>query len=78
MARRGNSEGSITKRKDGRWMARLTLSNGHRRAFYANTRQEAAQKLLKAQKAVSDGVPLPPERQSLDKYLEYWLIESVK
>lgn len=59
-------------------MARLTLSNGHRRAFYANTRQEAAQKLLKAQKAVSDGIPLPPERQSLDKYLDYWLIESVK
>jgi len=40
VSKRGNSEGSISKRTDKRWMARLTLPDGRRKAFYARTRQE--------------------------------------
>lgn len=57
MAKRGNSEGSITKRPDGRYEARVTLPDGKRESFYGKTRQEANQKLLQAQKAISDGLP---------------------
>ena len=78
MTRRGNSEGTITKRKDGRWEARITLSNGNRRCFYAKTRQAVSDKLVKAQKALSEGLTLPPQRQPLKQYLERWLEESVR
>lgn len=37
--RRGNGEGSITKREDGRWMARITVE-GQRRAYYGKTYQD--------------------------------------
>lgn len=49
MARRGNGEGSITKRKsDGLYMARYTVemaTGTERKTLYAKTRKEAAEKL---------------------------------
>ncbi len=38
--RRGNHEGSIFKRKDGRWVGELTL-NGKRLMKYTKTQKEA-------------------------------------
>ena len=38
--RRGNGEGTIYQRNDGRWEGALTMANGHRRSFYAATRRE--------------------------------------
>ena len=49
--KRGNGEGSIGKRKDGRWMARYTVHTAKcpkRRHVYGRTRQEVATKLAKA------------------------------
>jgi hypothetical protein len=41
MARkRGNNEGTIRKRSDGRWEARILMEDGTRRSFYGKTRQE--------------------------------------
>ena len=54
--KRGNGEGSITKRKDGRWMARYTVHTAKgpkRKHIYGRTRQEVAEKLSRA---VSDQV----------------------
>ena len=50
--KRGNSEGSIVQRSDGRYMARVTLPDGRRRAYYGKTRAEAAQKLQRAMAAI--------------------------
>ena len=72
MTRRGHGEGSITRRTDGRWEARVSLPNGQRRHFYARTRQEVARKLHQALKALQDGLPLAPERQTVRQYLETW------
>lgn len=72
-SRRGHNEGSITKRGDGRWEARVSLPNGQRRHYYARTRQEVARKLHQALKAIQDGLPLAPERQTVWQYLETWL-----
>lgn len=51
-SRRGHGEGTISKRKDGRWEARVDLGwiDGRRvrRAFYGATRAEVAEKLRKA------------------------------
>src|SRR5260221_499916 len=75
--RRGNREGTITRRADGRWEARITLEDGKRKCFYGRTRQEVATRLLQAQHDVESGLPLLDERQTLEQYLAAW-IETVK
>jgi integrase len=71
--RRGNGEGSISKRKDGRWVARYFVG-GKRKALYAKTRSEAASKLSQAI-AERDGKPLTAEPSKLPvrEYLREWL-----
>ncbi|MDA1061657.1 MAG: site-specific integrase [Chloroflexi bacterium] len=76
MSRRARNEGSIFKRKDGRWVAQLTYTEGgqrRRRAFYASTQAEARQKLSAARRQLDDGAPLPPERGTVGEYLTTWL-----
>jgi hypothetical protein len=48
MKRRGDHEGTIYQRADGRWEARVTMGVGARRSFYGATRQEVVQKLREA------------------------------
>lgn len=71
--KRGNNEGSITKRKDGRWMARASLPNGQRKAFYGRTRDEVAKKLTAALGDRDKGLPSLNERKTLAAYLHEWL-----
>lgn len=71
--RRGNHEGTIYKRKDGRWEAKITLPDGTRKPLYGKTRQEAAQKLTQAQHDLAKGLPVVAEKQTVDHYLERWL-----
>lgn len=77
MGRRGPHEGSIYERADGRWAAvvHVGYQNGRRvrRSFYAATRAEAAAKLLVAQRAAADGLPLPAARLTVAAYLGGWL-----
>ena len=81
MAKRGNSEGSIYRRSDGRWAASVDLgqADGRRRrkAFYGKTRQDVGRKLQAAQRALADGLPLVDQRQTLGGFLEIWLRDSV-
>src|SRR5262249_10221828 len=71
--KRGNSEGSITRRPDGRWEARITLEGGKRKSFYAKTRQEAARRLAEALRDRDRGLPIVGERQTLAQFLASWL-----
>lgn len=72
--KRGNSEGSITKRKDGLWQAAITLEGGKRKYFYAKNRQEAARKLAEALRDRDKGVLIVTDsRQTLGAYLSTWL-----
>ena len=71
--RRGNNEGSIYKRKDGRWEARISLDHGGRKGLYGKTRQEVARKLAVAIKARQDGLPPVSERQTVRQYMGHWL-----
>jgi integrase len=47
MGRRGNGEGSITRRKDGLYKVQ-TATGAKRRTLYGKTRQEVAEKLTRA------------------------------
>lgn len=76
--RRGNREGSVYQRHDGRWVASVTEASGRRVYRYARTRAEAAAKLTAALKAVQENIPLPPERQAVGDYLTGWLDTTVR
>lgn len=73
MARRGQGEGSIFRRSNGRWAAEITLEGGQRKTFYGKTRQEVATKLSAAQRHLDQGLPLVAERQTVEQFLASWL-----
>ncbi len=78
MSKRGNGEGAITKRGDGRWEARLTMPGGKRSVFYGKRRPEAARKLAAAVRARQEGIPLPPERLTVARFLTDWLEQTAR
>src|SRR5262245_27832873 len=80
--RRGRGEGSIYKRKDGRYAA--TVSDGYRngrrrrRTFYGATRKEVRGQLTKALREQQLGLPVVVERQSTGEFLKKWLEGTAK
>ena len=82
MAKRGNGEGSISKRSGGGWMAQYYVLSGtggrERRTLYAKTRTEAARKLARAIGERDTGFVVDAGRLTVGDYLERWLEDSVK
>ena len=78
--RRGNGEGTITRRKDGRWEARYTehTAGPKRKVLYGKTRQEVAKKLTKAMADRDRGVTFDAENQTLGEFLARWIDISVR
>ena len=73
MGRRGNSEGSIYQRKDGRWVAAVTdPRTGRQLYWYAKSRSLAAAKLNTALRSRDDGARLGAERQTVGEFLTKW------
>jgi integrase len=74
--RRGQGEGSIYQRSDGRWCAVLDLGyvqgKRRRKVAYGKTRKEAGEKLRTLQQQQQAGVNLAAERQTVEQYLTYW------
>ena len=81
MGKRGNGEGSISRRKDGGWMAQYvvhTAAGRKRRTIYGKTRAEVAAKLAKAVSDREDGLVFDDEGLTIEDYLDRWLKDSVK
>ena len=79
--KRGNGEGSITKRDDGRWMARYTvrtIKGPKRRTVYGRTRAEVSAKLAKAMADRDGGLIFDAGILTVGDYLDRWLSNSVK
>jgi integrase len=80
MGRRGNGEGTITRRKDGRWEARyyVPTENGtKRKMIYGKTQAEVRDKLTKALSNRIDGIVYDDENMAVGEYLDAWLKGSV-
>jgi integrase len=80
MGRRGNGEGTITRRKDGRWEARYyvpTVNRTMRKTIYGKTQKEVRDKLTKALSDRIDGIVYDDENMTLGEYLDVWLKGSV-
>jgi integrase len=77
MARRGNQEGAIYQRKDGRWVGVLHLgyANGkrQRKYYYGKTRREVQQRLTAALADHQKGITPAPERQTVAQFLGRYL-----
>jgi integrase len=80
--KRSNGEGTIYRRKDGRFEAAVYLltTGGTRKRIriYAPTRQEAQAKLVDAQAKAQHGIPVPDRAWRLGEYLDYWVKRIVE
>ncbi|MGH2371444.1 MAG: tyrosine-type recombinase/integrase, partial [Chloroflexota bacterium] len=76
--KRGNGEGSIYQRGDGKWCASVTLEGGRRKVLYGKTRAEVAGKLTAALRDVQQGLPVATERLSVGQYLARWLDDAIR
>lgn len=78
MGRRGKGEGSIFKRKDGRWCGFITVGydekgNKKKKFFYGRTRQEVADKIRKALNEIEQGFDVDSSKITLSEWLKIWL-----
>src|SRR5215217_599275 len=79
--RRGNNEGSISRRKDGRWMGRYTVHTADgtkQRAVYGKTRADVSQKLTKAMADRDSGIVYDDKNLTVREYLNRWLSDAVR
>ena len=81
MKRRGNGEGTIVKRADGRYMAvaHLGWEDGRRirKCVYGKTRRAVAKQLTKHIDDHNSGRPMPTSGQTVARFLTSWL-ESIQ
>ncbi len=79
--RRGQNEGSIFERKDGRWCGIISLGwkDGKRRrkAVYGATAEEVQDELTKLKSKKLSGLPIETDRRTVARFLADWLA-SVK
>ena len=81
MGKRGNGEGSITKRKDGRWEARYTVHTAEgskRKILYGKTRADVSAKLTKAMADRDGGLVFDAGSSTVGDYLDRWLCDAVR
>ncbi len=72
MSRRGNGEGSIYQRADGKWCGQAMLA-GKRHTVYGKTRREAQQKPRQVLSNADRGIMPAPEKVTFGDYLTRWL-----
>jgi integrase len=80
--RRSIGEGSVYRRKDGRYVGSaylLTITGARKRIYtYGKSRSEARANLLAVTAQVQQGTPLPDSSWGLAEYLDYWLQQIVR
>jgi integrase len=81
--RRGNNEGTIGKRSDGTWWARLTTGidtqgRQKRKAFYGRTRLDVQKKLTAALNEKNSGTYFEPAKITVESWINTWLAQYKK
>lgn len=77
MAKRGNGEGSIYKRNDGRWMGSLSVkdknNNSTRKTVYGKTKSEVISKMDLLKHDIRTGSYVEPDKITVAEWLKTWL-----
>ncbi len=79
--KRGNGEGSISRRRAGGWMAQYvvhTAEGRKRKTIYGKTRKEVAEKLAKATTDRDGGLVFDAGTLTVGEYVDRWLSDSVR
>jgi hypothetical protein len=80
--KRGNGEGSIWPRKDGRYGFAayvLTTAGTYKRVQgYARSHEDARKKLTELLRQADQGIPVASESWTVEQYLTYWLEHVVR
>src|SRR5829696_5113950 len=77
--KRASGEGTIRKRTNGLWEARLSISGQYRtKSFYGKTQADARHKREEARKALEAGHSLDSQRQTVGEYLQGWIDGPLK
>jgi integrase len=80
--KRGQGEGSIYRRKDGRWVGVVNLGyrdgKRARKSVYGATQAEVIEGMAEARKAAREGTLVLDERQTVAQFLECWVTEAVE
>ena len=71
--KKANGEGSISKRSDGRYMARYTV-NSKCRAIYGATHEEVRVKLNEVLNDIAKGTYIAPQKDTVGMWLKEWLV----
>lgn len=75
---RGANEGTVVRRRDGRWAAAISVGGRRRKWFYGATREEVHRKLTAALHAINTGAVTDTRGLTLGAYLKQWLAEVVQ
>ncbi len=78
MTRRARGEGSIFRRKDGRWSGHTQDQFGKGYTVYGKTQREVREKLAAVKRDVDRGAAPITGRTTVAQYLEQWLEEAAK
>lgn len=83
MAKRGQNEGTIRKRKDGKWEARITIGinpdgKQHRKSVYGKTRQEVSSKMTDLLNDLNKGNLVDPTDITVSQWLDRWMQDYKK
>jgi integrase len=81
LSKRGNGEGTISRRKNGGWVAQYyvyTAKGRKRKTLYGKTRAEAARRLARALSDRENGLTFDAGKITLGEYLDRWLRDSVR
>lgn len=72
MGRRANREGSVYKRKDGRWVAAISI-DGQRIYYYAQKQRDVLDWLKETHNQIDKGLTVDGANTKLADYLDNWL-----
>jgi integrase len=81
LGKRGNGERTISRRKNGGWMAQYvvyTAEGRKRKTVYGKTRADVARKLSRALSDRESGLVFDDKGLTVEEYLDRWLKDSVR
>jgi integrase len=71
--KRGQNEGSIFRRKDGRWGGAVSLGGGKRKTVYGRTASEAREKVKDINRQLADGSYVSSDRFTVEQLAQQYL-----
>ena len=70
--KRGQGEGSVFKRKDGLWVAQITIETGRQKSKYFHSQKEARDWLKLTQTQIDNGLNLSTANVDFETFLNKW------